>query len=199
MSQEEKSEVSTFDCSNDYDIPPLMDNGKTENSWNYIPTQGKDSPGLNQLPLNQVKEMISNTEKRIIEEIQELRKEIITFSNPICANKQSGLNDEDQTKRTEEDESKITFRVKLCRATDCTYLEKKTCNNMKYHYVLYHKDLEYPSKPFDEAEMNYNEYKKLKDLWMDSEQRHTTLALRRNRDLSSASKKRKYDGSFCAN
>ena len=47
--------------------------------------------------------------------------------------------------------------------------------------------------------MNYNEYKKLKDLWMDSEQRHTTLALRRNRDLSSASKKRKYDGSFCAN
>ena len=61
-------------------------------------------------------------------------------------------------------------------------------------HVLYHKDLEYPSKPFDEAEMNYNEYKKLKDLWMDSEQRHTTLALRRIRDLSSASKKRKYDG-----
>ena len=47
--------------------------------------------------------------------------------------------------------------------------------------------------------MNYNEYKKLKDLWIDSEMRHTTLALRRNRDLSSASKKRKYDGSFCAN
>ena len=43
---------------------------------------------------------------------------------------------------------------------DCNYVEKKTCNNMNYHYVLYHIDLKYLSKSFDETEMNNKDYKK---------------------------------------
>ena len=102
--------------------------------------------------------------KKISEEIQELRREIKELSNYTCYSKSSSRTEEGHIKRHDEDGRELTFKVKLCNAMDCIYVEKKTCNNMNYHFVLYHIDLEYSSKPFDETEMNNKDYKKLKHL-----------------------------------
>ena len=46
------------------------------------------------------------------------------------------------------------LRVKVCRVSNCSYVERKKTNNMKYHYVFYHDDLKYPNKPFNEVEIS---------------------------------------------
>lgn len=62
---------------------------------------------------------------------------------------------------------------------------------MKYHYVLYHEDMEYPNKSFDEVEISFMEYEWLKKHWIESDQRLTTLARRREKEDGSF-KKRKW-------
>ena len=82
------------------------------------------------------------------------------------------------------------FDVKVCSIPGCGYIEKKTNNNMKHHYVIYHDELTYPLVPFSLIEMSYEEYTLVKTEWLQSESRKEVLRKRKNQSSSYKTSKR---------
>ena len=54
------------------------------------------------------------------------------------------------------------FEVKTCYVKTCGYAEKRTSNNMKHYYLIYHRNMEYPIHHFDIKIMGSYEFEKLK-------------------------------------
>lgn len=155
------------------------------------PPKTKTTDELYTALLNAIKNINQEMEERILKEVSTLKRAIWESINT------NNLEEIDVTKRDpskSEQQSEAVgcnLRVKVCRVPNCSYVERKTANNMKYHYVLYHEDLEYPNKPFDEVKMCLTEYEWLKKHWLESDQRLSTLARRREKEAKT-SKKRKW-------
>ena len=141
--------------------------------------------------LDAIRNVNLEMEERISKQINDLKSTVMEIT------KIKNLEEVDDMKR---DTNKLelqleatehNLRVKVCKVHNCSYVERKTTNNMKYHYVLYHEDMEYPNKSFDEVEMSFIEYECLKKHWIESDQRLTTLARRREKKDGSF-KKRKW-------
>ena len=80
--------------------------------------------------------------------------------------------------------------VKRCNADGCGYVEKKTSNNMRHHYLIHHEDITYPIHPFDAVVMDIEEFEKLRKLWKESYSRKEDLRRRAPLRDPSSSKRR---------
>ena len=84
------------------------------------------------------------------------------------------------SKRASEDKnmSPLELEVKMCAAEGCGYVEKRTNNNMRHHYLIYHEDMTYPVHPFSVATVDVQDFEKLLKLWRDSSSRKEHLRRR---------------------
>ena len=73
-------------------------------------------------------------------------------------------------KRANEDKdmSPLEMEVKTCAVEGCGYVQKRTNNNMRHHYLAYHEDTTYPVHPFSVVSMDVEVFEKLLKFWKDS-------------------------------
>ena len=84
----------------------------------------------------------------------------------------------------EETDASVIIKVKKCSIAGCRYVEKKSNNNMKHHYVTYHPEINYPESPFCVKDMASEEIELLNTDWLNSSVRKNKLKRNTLKNLS---------------
>ena len=173
-SMEATKDVENLNLSTD------LDNCTSEEIIQEIKNMARDFKEFSVL-----RKLLSNSD-----EIMELCKCIIIHLENAPGTTTSRNSPSQKRANEDKDMSPLEMEVKTCSVEGCGYVEKRTNNNMRHHYHVYHENTTYPVHPFSVTSMDVEVFEKLLELWKNSCSRKEHLRWRTPLRDSASSKRR---------